>query len=101
MIPKEFTARLRLLYEGRNKCIHRYIISDVNYSYATELVFDYADAIKVACLSIKNLEEKQYEMRIGIVAAQADTNEPGYKSGIKKWLAEMVLAKELPRKSGR
>jgi uncharacterized protein YutE (UPF0331/DUF86 family) len=101
VVSKEFAARLHLLYEARNKCIHRYIISDVNYHYATKLVFDYADAIEVARVSIKSLEEEQYEMGIGMVAARADTNEPGHESGMKEWLAEMVLAKELPRKRDR
>jgi len=36
---------LNELYNKRNKCIHRYIISDINYQYATRLVFEYDEAI--------------------------------------------------------
>ena len=38
-------SKLRKLYDSRNRCIHRYIISDITYDYAMKFVFDYSGAI--------------------------------------------------------
>ena len=94
VIPGDMARLLRSLYETRNKCIHRYIISEVNYAFATRLVFDYATAIEQVRLEIKKLEEQQHAQGIGVVVAEADTTEPGYDVEMKKWIAEMSGNKE-------
>ena len=92
--PPELATHLRSLYEARNKCIHRYIISEVNYTFATNLVFEYAAAIERTRVEIASLEQQQHARGIGLVVAEADTSDPGYESEMKKWIAEMAQNKE-------
>jgi hypothetical protein len=101
VVPNGLADHFRALYEARNKCVHRYIISDVNFSFATNLVFEYADAIEKARLEVKKLEEQQHVRGIGLVVAEADTAEPDYDTEMKKWNAEMIAAKELRGKRDR
>jgi len=101
VVPAAIASQLRSLYDDRNKCVHRYIISDVNYAFATSLVFDYADAIEKTRLEVKKLEEQQHSRGIGIVWAEADTTEEGYDSDIKQWIADMGQAKEARGKRDR
>jgi uncharacterized protein YutE (UPF0331/DUF86 family) len=101
VVPKSLADHFRELYDARNKCVHRYIISDVNYTFATNLVFEYADAIENARLEVKKLEEEQHTRDIGLVAAEADTAEPDYDAEMKRWNAEMIAAKESRGKRDR
>lgn len=94
VIPETMAAQLGRLYDDRNKCVHRYIISDVNYTFATQLVFDYAAAIEKVRLEVKKLEERQHSEGIGIVEAEANTAEPGYDSEMKGWISDMARTKE-------
>ena len=101
VVLKSLADHFRELYDARNKCVHRYIISDVNYAFATNLVFDYADAIEKARLEIKKLEEEQHTRGIGLVVAEADTAEPDYDAEMEKWNADMIAAKESRGKRDR
>jgi hypothetical protein len=94
VVPPHLADHFHGLYDARNKCVHRYIISDVNYTFATNLVFEYADAIEKARLEVKKLEEEQHNRGIGLVVAEADTAEPNYDAELKKWIGEMIAAKE-------
>ena len=40
VIDKALFDELSAAYNKRNKCIHRYLLSDIDYDYATELVFE-------------------------------------------------------------
>jgi hypothetical protein len=100
VISSGVASDLRRLYARRNRCIHRYIISDTNYNYATQLVFDYSTAIDSLRTVINALEKEQLERRIGIVAAEVDTQEAGYASGMKRWIEEMATTKEQRRDEG-
>jgi hypothetical protein len=94
VVSKSLADDLRSLYEARNRCIHRYVISDVNYTYATNLVFAYANVVEKTRREVRSLEEQQHSQGIGLVHSEADTAEPAYDAGIKEWYAEMIKAKE-------
>jgi hypothetical protein len=94
IIDASLQAELSGLYDCRNKCIHRYIISDINYDFATNLVFRYAQVLDRVNESVHALEEEQFKLGVGIVAAEADTSEKAYTSQMRGWLKEMAVAKD-------
>jgi hypothetical protein len=94
VIPQGFREDLMRLYERRNKCIHRYIISDVNYSFVTQLVFDYADAMERLNQYVGEMEIAQLREGVGFVVAEADTAEPNYDAEMKRWTQEMAARKD-------
>jgi hypothetical protein len=94
VIPEEFRADLTRLYERRNKCIHRYIISDVNYGFVTQLVFDYADAMTRLNQCVGELETAQLHKGVGFVVAEADTAEPDHEAELTRWTQEMAVSKD-------
>ena len=94
VISPELKDELIDLYECRNKSIHRYIVSDVNYTYAAHLVFRYSDVRDKVNESIQALEREQWNLGIGIVATQAGTSEPNHEAGMKQWVEKMAADKE-------
>ncbi len=101
VISSKLGAKLHALYDARNKCVHRYVISDVTYDVATNLVFDYDEAIKEVRANIKMLEQRQVEAGVGLVAAEANTDDPEYDAEIKRWIKEMAVSKEQRPNRGR
>jgi hypothetical protein len=101
VIPSALSQELHALYDSRNKCVHTYIISDVNYDFATQLVIDYNTAIEAVRSNIKVLEQRQAEAGIGLVAAQANTEDPDYDREIRGWIREMAISKEQRPKGNR
>ena len=66
IISSELHAKLSNAYDRRNKCVHRYLISDINYRYATQLVFDYANLIDNVRDAVLKLEEEQSHYGVGM-----------------------------------
>jgi uncharacterized protein YutE (UPF0331/DUF86 family) len=66
IISEELHARISNAYDRRNRCVHRYLISDINYSYATQLVFDYANLIDEVKEAVNKLEQEQIRRKVGI-----------------------------------
>ena len=60
---------LTALYEKRNRCIHRYLLTDIDYDYATSLVFDLDAALKAVNDAIYRLEREQIEKSVGMTTS--------------------------------
>lgn len=69
-------------------------MSDINYNYATDIVFQYASILEDVNTAIKYLEEEQWKRGIGLVAAEADTSEKDYHKEMTDWLSEMAVKKD-------
>lgn len=82
------------LYDQRNKCIHRYIISDINYDYVTDLVFRYADALEKVKEAVEHVEAVQFDRGIGLIKARGDSSEPNFETAFKEWVDELANAKD-------
>jgi hypothetical protein len=82
------------LYDQRNKCIHRYVISDINYDYVTGLVSRYAEALDKVREAVEYVESVQYARGIGLVKAKGDGTEPDFHAEFKKWMDELAEAKD-------
>ncbi len=82
------------LYDQRNKCIHRYVISDISYHYVINLVFRYADAMDKVREAVEYVESIQYARGIGLVQAKGDGTEPSFHADFKKWMKELAESKE-------
>jgi len=57
VIDQSLFDALSVAYDKRNKCIHRYLLSDIDYDYATNLVFELAgirDRINAIVESLEN-----------------------------------------------
>ena len=82
------------LYDQRNKCIHRYVISDINYNYVTSLVFRYAEALEKVREAVKYVQSVQAARGIGMVKAKGDETEPGFNTELDKWMDELAEARD-------
>ena len=80
VISHEMKNELWELYDARNKCIHRYIISDINYDSATQLVCRYADAMDETRDSIGELEDEQSRLTL-----PTRTMNPTCGGGFREW----------------
>lgn len=83
------------LYDQRNKCIHRYVISDINYRYVTDLVFKYADAMDKVREAVEYVESVQYAKGVGLVKAKGNETEPNFDAEFKKWMKELADSKDI------
>ena len=72
IISKILHKRISEAYDKRNRCIHRYVISDINYQYATNLVFEYAELIDKVRSSVLTLEKKQINLNVGMTKFSND-----------------------------
>jgi len=86
--------KLSELYDQRNKCIHRYVISDISYQYVTDLVFKYAEAIDKVREAIADVESVQCAQGIGLVKAKGDRTEPDFDAEFKTWMKELANSKD-------
>jgi uncharacterized protein YutE (UPF0331/DUF86 family) len=66
IIDKPLFAELSVAYNKRNKCIHRYLLSDIDYDYATELVFELAGIRDRVNAIMEQLENQQIELGVGM-----------------------------------
>ena len=72
IITKKLFERISKAYDSRNRCIHRYLISDINYRYVTNLVFEYAKLIDKIRDSVFALEEEQIAKKVGMTKDSDD-----------------------------
>ena len=66
IISEKLYVKLCDVYDRRNKCVHRYLISDINYRYATQLVFDYANLIDEIRDAVNMIEKEQIRRGVGM-----------------------------------
>lgn len=88
VIEPQLHDALSAVYDKRNECIHQYILSKIDYDYATKLVFELdalLDAVKAAVL---RLEHEQIQKRIGMTVAGPSVS--------KEFLREFASGKEKP-----
>ena len=85
---------LESLYDMRNKCVHRYVISDINYEYMTQLVFAYAEAMDFVNNAVRKIEKMQLEAGCGIVVATGDKEKANYEQIFLGWCVDMAKTKE-------
>lgn len=86
IIQQDLFADLSVAYDKRNKCIHRYLLSDINYDYATNLVFE-LDALSDKVIAVvKGLEAEQVRLGVGMTVAGPELS--------KEFLREYAEQKE-------
>jgi len=66
IVDKSLFDELSAAYNKRNKCIHRYLLSDIDYDYATELVFELAAIRDRVDAVVEQLENQQTELGVGM-----------------------------------
>lgn len=86
--------KLSVLYDQRNKCIHRYVISDINYNYVTDLVFQYGEAMDKIREAVTYVESEQYARGIGLVKAKGSGTECDFDEEFRKWMTELASSKD-------
>jgi hypothetical protein len=74
VIDQELFGELENAYLRRNKCIHRYLLCEINYDYATKLVFDLDSILEKTKLIIGKLENEQIEKGIGMTRSAQETS---------------------------
>jgi hypothetical protein len=85
--PKLFDT-LSSVYDKRNECIHRYVLSEIDYDYATKLVFELDGLLDTVKATIWHLEHEQIQRGIGMTVAGP--------SASKEFLREFASGKEKP-----
>lgn len=66
IVDEPLFQRLGAAYDKRNKIIHRYLLSDANYAFATALVFEYADVIETVKQVVHRIESEQIRLGRGM-----------------------------------
>ena len=86
--------KLEELYKERNKVVHRYIITEFKTRTLYQIVYDYELICETVRLSLKEVEDLQFQEGIGIHGNGQDPNaEPG--EGDKQMLYSQVNDKHL------
>lgn len=86
IIDEPLFRRLTAAYDKRNKIIHRYLLSDANYAFATALVLEYADLIEAVKQVVLRIESEQIRLGRGMTVAGPECD--------LSLIAEMVKNKE-------
>jgi hypothetical protein len=68
VIDQSLFDALSAAYDKRNKCIHRYLLSDIDYDYATSLVFELDNIQDRVNAVVSTLEKKQIQLGVGMTA---------------------------------
>jgi uncharacterized protein YutE (UPF0331/DUF86 family) len=68
VIDQSLFDALSAAYDKRNKCIHRYLLSDIDYDYATNLVFELHSIRDRVTATVDSLEKKQIHLGVGMSA---------------------------------
>jgi hypothetical protein len=69
VIDQPLFDRLALAYDKRNRCIHRYLLSDITYDFATNLVFELDALLNDMNAAIEKLEKAQIARGVGVTVA--------------------------------
>lgn len=88
VVDQKLFDALSNLYDKRNKCIHRYLLSDIDYDYAINLVFELDKVRDEVVNVIGKLESEQISRGMGMTgsgppASKAFLRE--YAAGKEKW----------------
>jgi hypothetical protein len=93
--------KLETLYKGRNKVVHRYIITDFKTRDLFKIVYDYACISETIRIALKAIEDEQIQMGIGIYSkVTGNDNAPSEKQiqVLFSWVNDKHLIDELYRK---
>lgn len=88
IITQALFDQLENLYRKRNKIIHRYIISDITTKHVLGIGMGYEKIIPKISNRIKELEERQIELGIGMTISDSDSTESQLKSQLEEMIAE-------------
>ncbi|HCZ10937.1 MAG TPA: hypothetical protein DHV16_01485 [Nitrospiraceae bacterium] len=69
IIPQKIYEELNDLYHKRNKVVHQYIISDITTEEIVKIAAKYADTVHIIKDSIRNLENEQIRLGIGMTVS--------------------------------
>lgn len=84
VIDKALYEALSAAYDKRNKCIHRYVLSDIDYDYATNLVFENDGLLDRVKAVTEQLEKEQIDLGIGMTVL----GEPATKEFLRDFAAK-------------
>lgn len=76
IISKDLHDKLYILYDQRNKVIHRYIITDLLTKNVFETAFEYSQIEKQIGKIVKEYEQMQYIAKIGIYGIEESPDKP-------------------------
>ena len=77
IISKELFEKLELLYQKRNRVIHRYIISGITTKEVLEIGIAYERIISSVNQAVKEIEEEQIKLGIGMTVAGSPSTPKG------------------------
>jgi hypothetical protein len=100
VISENYFERLSKLYDLRNKIVHRFIISDIRTRDLTEIAIDYDDVAEEIRLVMRDLEDSQRNIKVGIYKDSAIPDEEIDENEVR-FLFANVNDKHLLRKYRR
>lgn len=69
IIEQDVFDELEVLYKERNRVVHRYIITDIRTQQVLQIAFKYYQLEEKVNRIVNNLEQKQFELQVGIHAS--------------------------------
>lgn len=83
IIDEKLYQKLYSLYGERNKLVHRYIISDFKTRYISNLAYQYEILCEDIRLILKDIEDTQFNLKIGIYGTSESLDEKLSKDDIR------------------
>ena len=66
IIDQSLFKKLSQAHDKWSQCIHRFLLSDIEYDYASNLVFEFDELLESVKAAIGHLEEQQLEKGVGM-----------------------------------
>ena len=75
IINKDIFDRLNTLYDDRNKCIHRFIISKITYDFVLKVATQYDVIIPILINKLDQIEVEYTSLNTGVLIEDSEFNE--------------------------
>ena len=75
IINKDIFDRLNTLYDDRNKCIHRFIISKITYDFVLKVATQYDVIISILINKLDQIEVEYISLNTGVLIEDSEFNE--------------------------
>ncbi|MCA6585720.1 MAG: hypothetical protein IM524_04815 [Pseudanabaena sp. M051S1SP1A06QC] len=90
IIDKDIFDHLNTLYDARNKCIHRFIISKITYEFVRNVATQYAGIISILKDKLEQIEVEHIRLNTGVLIEDPEFNEDSLVDTYHKMLNRKI-----------
>jgi hypothetical protein len=90
IIDKDIFDRLNTLYNDRDKCIHRFIISKITYEFVRNVATQYAGIISILRDKLEQIEVEHIRLNTGVLIEDHEFNKDSLANTYHKMLNRKI-----------